>query len=411
MSPSRAAAVMGLLLAWLPLAAHAGAWELRASGLAGDGARELAEPRTGSYRGMLLDASFSQRSGAWSVSLAATADQLSQAGPAAAGSQAELTEATLSWRTSTWGWAAGRQRLLWGRADIVNPTDVWTPRRHDRPSFRDRDQASGADTLQAWVAAAEDGVATLLVSPRLRPSRQGQGLLAGLPAAPVQSTDIATRSPAAALRWEGTSGPLDYALTVSAGAGLLPYIRPGGNTGLQARYGRQRMLGGDFARTVGDWVLRGEAAVLRREQDGSGLAPGGTRSYVLGAEHEFAPDWTFNVQWLSERHDAAPPAAAPLQALALLNRTLFHQVRQRADGVSLTIASNPLGSDHRLAVTALAYEGGESYLRLRWESVLAPHLSLGLLVERFRGAGGSTFNFLARNDVAWVFLMTSFGGD
>lgn len=399
------------LLAWAPALAQTSTWEVRAGGVAGHGARDLAEPRSGTYRALLLDAAFSRREGGLTWAMAATASLRDPADAAGERTITEVTEATLSWRAENWGWAVGRQNLVWGRADIVNPTDVWTPRRYDRASFRDSDQAIGADTLRAWVTPGDLGTATVLLSPRLRPSRRGAGLLAALPAVPSHSSSVSGRSPAAAGRWEGQHGALDYALTAATGATLTPYFRPGGATGLESRYARQRMLGGDFARTVGAWVLRGEAAIVRREDDATGVAPRPTRSAVLAAEREIVAGWTANVQWLVEQH-GAPAARDPgLERLAALNRTLFHQGRRRVSGASLSVANNPLSGDPRLTFTVLAYEGRESVWRLRWESTLAPRLSLCLLVERFQGPAGSTFDFLSRNNVAWVFLTSSFGGN
>jgi hypothetical protein len=378
--------------------ARAQSWELRLTALAGSGTRDLSASRE-PYRGLTVDGTWAQPAFGGKVRLRAAADAPRWRG--------DLREAAYDWRASHWGFSAGRQNIAWGRADGFNPTDVWTPRSHDRASLADADQYRGADTLRLWRDLGA-GQISVLASPHFRPSRQGSGLMRELPIAPAPSHAAGAQRPAVALRWEAQAESLDYSVTWVSGAEPLPYFRPGSSAPLEARHGKLAMLGGDFANTAGAWVIRGEAAWHKRESDAAGLAPADSLHAVLGVEREVAPDWTANVQWLGSRHRQPAPVAPPLQPLADLNRALFHQQRPHYSGLSFGLHLNPAAGQGHFGLNLVAYRGGERLLRLRAEYPVS-EFRLGVLLERFHGPAGSTFDFLSRNNIAWLTLAYTFG--
>jgi hypothetical protein len=98
-----------------------------------------------------------------------------------------------------------------------------------------------------------------------------------------------------------------------------------------------------------------------------------------------------------------------LQPLLDFNRAQFHQERSHDDGLSLGLHLNPAAGRGRFGLNLLAYRGGERLVRLRAEYPFPPSWRIGLLIERFIGPAGSTFDFLSRNNVAWLTLAHSFG--
>ena len=63
--------------------------------------------------------------------------------------QGEVREAYLAGSAGNWDFAAGRQLIVWGKADAVNPTDVLSVRDFTLLTPLDEDQKSGVGALKA----------------------------------------------------------------------------------------------------------------------------------------------------------------------------------------------------------------------------------------------------------------------
>jgi len=384
-------------------------WSLEVGAVGGDGARGLIADAP-DYYGIKMDARLGGEIGPGRVSLRAAADFEIGSTENARGNVQELQELVYVWNWDRWEFALGRQRLQWGRADGINPSDVWTPRSFDRPTLVDPDQYRGADTLQATLRVDESKRLSLLVLPHFRPSELGQGLFADLPL-PVQSSDaVDVHRPGWGLRYEATGKALDYSITAVDSAELLPYFRLENASELTARYGRLRMLATDAAYGFGSWVVRGEAAWRQREEDDLHLAPATAFDAIVGVEREIVQSLVVNFQYfVTEFRSVLPDVTGPTGALGLLNRGTFHQQRNSYTGATLSLNLLPADQLSEFNASYAAYASGEHYLRLRAKYSLFDRYSLGALLERYDGPYGSTFDLLRRNNVAWLFLNVSLG--
>lgn len=399
-----------IVAGFAPIAAIAApTWAIDASLIGGDGTRGLFRvPHD--YVGAKLDGRANYAVGPGTATFRVALDREFVSADGHARRETEIQEAAYRWSVEQWEFTVGRQRIQWGRADGFNPTDVWTPRAFDRATLYDVEQYRGADTLRVTRSFNETGQLSLLALPHFRPSQYGPGLVADLPVMPTTSTAVESDRPGWALRYETTGRALDYAVTVADTAELTPYFRPDAGFGLEARYGRLRMVGADAAYAADRWVYRAEAAWRRREDHASALAPADTVDAIVGVERELTEGWFANVQLIETRNKRdLPTIDGPYVALGALNRALFHQQREHYSGVSFAINVRPADQRGELNVMHARYSGGERYFRARAEYPIFERFKLGALYERYAGPGGSSFEFLGRNNVAWLSLSMSFG--
>ena len=152
---------------------------------------------------------------------------------------------------------AGYSRLVWGRLDEFQPTDVVNPIDLARFLLEGRSEARlpvGLVRARAFLP----GPSTLegVVVPMFRGGTFDQldedtspfNLLAGVPPSPVEEPGASWDNVQGGARFTSTVGRLDWG--VSAYRGLRAF----------APYDRFAMLGADFETVRGPWGLRGEAA-------------------------------------------------------------------------------------------------------------------------------------------------------
>lgn len=150
---------------------------------------------------------------------------------------------------------AGKQIVAWGRADEINPTDVFTPRRNGLLTVdAASEQKTGALVAQArWehglIGSIEADFIPRLISSDLYWDGEQ-----------VVKEDFARSQLGAGMRWDRQWGNLETGLAMFNG------IDPQGHIGLSSTLSRQQkfrrvnMIGGDGAFTFEQWAARWEAA-------------------------------------------------------------------------------------------------------------------------------------------------------
>jgi hypothetical protein len=161
----------------------------------------------------------------------------------------------------------GRQMMVWGRADGVNPTDNLTPSDFTLPTPEDGEQRHGKLGLSAklpagpglltvaWFAHAASHTIALPPMPGLR-----------------YTVERPPRRPQTAVKWDATLGDIDGSLSYVDGTDLWPDLNIAGvsASGVEVllRNQRARILGADISTTRNGVVWRAEAAWLRPSSDG-----------------------------------------------------------------------------------------------------------------------------------------------
>ena len=255
---------------------------------------------------------------------------------------AELREGYVEIARERWELRGGRQLIVWGRADELNPTDVITPKNfllllpEGQAGYRSGADALKVDYFLPWSVRAT-GVWLPVFSPSIIPiSPLPPGVRLADRAPPVRFEDGS-----AGVKLDRSGGKIDASLAYFYGFNLLPEAHIESASLDQATrtlsadvalvHERQHMIGADFATTRGRFGYRGEVAyVLTNNPHGrsvESIVP--YLYYVLGVERSFFTNFSVIVQfvgrWVPNRVD---PARALANPNPVLGRAEFLAARQ-----------------------------------------------------------------------------------
>ncbi|MGQ9780206.1 MAG: hypothetical protein ACUVRM_10095 [Bacillota bacterium] len=203
----------------------------------------------------------------------------------------------------------GRQRIAWGTADGLNPTDNLNPIDYTRPFAED-------NRLEVFGLRARhyrgDWTADLVWLPLFVPAPQPEpGSRWAVPVSLPQGFSVGeARLPEQklsnsefALKLGRTGGKMDFSVSYFDGWDDLPSLHPDLETmQIIPIYHRLRVLGADFATTSGKWGFRGEAAYFLTE-DEERTDPAVKNPYfqaVLGFDYMPSDKYYFNGQVVLE---------------------------------------------------------------------------------------------------------------
>ena len=327
---------------------------------------------------------------------------------------AELREAWVETQAGAWTLRLGRQPIVWGRADRLNPTDHFSARDLTLRVPDDDEQRLGSDALRVGHEL-NPGLQLIGVLARFRANRLPQG---SLPTHPVAAERPGRAQ--AGLKLEATGGAIDASLSWFDGHALSPVFqvqpRAGGAFVLQSGHERVRALGADLATSVGRWNLRAEAALLRLQPACSACALPRRQAQrlVLGADTDFGDSANLNVQWFgiarSPWQDApAATGPGPGRMLALAQQRLNNEFARREQGLTLRLSDRAFNDRLRWELGLIVDLTGHSHLlrpRVSWAFSDRWRVSAGL--DHFGGPAQSSFgsrwaNRVAFAELAWVY--------
>lgn len=205
----------------------------------------------------------------------------------------EPQELTIAFRSKRLDLLAGLGRVVWGRLDELQPTDVVNPIEVSRFFFEGRSEARlPVPLLRATVYAGDSASVEAVYVPFFRRGRFDRlaedsspfNLISGVPFTDRSPSRTAANAQGGA-RLNLTSGRVDW--SVSAYRGFRPFglYAAASPAEIDRVYPRFTMLGGDFETVAGPWVMRGEVAVFPRDAfqspDRAVVLPG--RSFDAGA--------------------------------------------------------------------------------------------------------------------------------
>lgn len=247
---------------------------------------------------------------------------------------AEPQELSATFQAKRFDLSAGLSRVVWGRLDEVQPTDVINPIDVSRFFFEGRSEARmPVPLVRARVFAGDTVSLEGVYVPVFRRGRfdrldertspfnlepnAASCLAIGCPA-PVFVPNEPARTVANAqggARLNVTSGRVDW--SVSVYRGFRPFgiytaspsiVRP-----LSIEFPRFTMIGGDFETVAGPWVVRGEVAAFVRDAFQAPAAASAFKgqSFDAGAAVDRkAGDYRISGQLLVHRESGDPPFAA-----------------------------------------------------------------------------------------------------
>ena len=345
----------------------------------------------------------------------------------------ELREAYVEIERPQWELTVGRQIIVWGRADEINPTDAFSPKNfllllpEGQSAYRFGTTAVKIDyfvqrNLRAtavWLPIASPSLIPLADPP--------PGVRVGL-----RPPGIRFENGTAGFKIDHSGGDIDASLAYAYAYNLLPEVRltqlqSDPETGaLHAQVdlanAHQHMIGADFATARGHLGLRGEVAYLLTDNPNGRRLDGVTPSLssVLGVERNLPGDVSVIIQyvgrWVLARVDPAraldDPDAIRGRARFLAARETFiinQQLDTIQNGWSLridkkfwndTLDCELLGLHH--------FERNDFFLRPRLTYDLADGWRLAIGGEVFGGPQVSFFGRVKQNTGAFVELLYSF---
>jgi hypothetical protein len=310
----------------------------------------------------------------------------------------------------------GRQIIVWGRADKVNPTDSWSTRDYALLVSDDEDQRLGVASLQAtWNAGPYRAIA--LWQPEWR-----EPVLPPPPLPP--GLFLRNLAPAGAARqWgmkldhsgEGMDWSVSLARSIDRTPDLAMLAATPAGLALAPAFHPVTVIGADAALPVGHYGLRAEVAYTHT-QDPTGVDPlTKNRSVfsVIGIERTFAGVLNINAQYLYRRtFDFVPPG--------MISNPNMRQLAEQVDLLSNQLAPDMLGASLRVNYRALNetleselaaagwFKRGDSTFRPKVTYAFTDHLKGIVGGEIYHGPAQSFFGRFGPTSAAFVEVRCGF---
>jgi hypothetical protein len=304
----------------------------------------------------------------------------------------------------------GKQLIIWGRADRLNPTDNLTPRNYTALMPEDDDQRFG--TIAAQLSYHFDSIwLTGIWLPKFTPSTVPIHKAPGL----GFTEQIPDSSRQWAVKLEQTSRAVDWSVSYFDGFDLIPDLGVGtvgpAQVNVLLRHFRTRVIGADAATALGHFGVHAEAAYTFTENP-QGLDPLIPRPFfyaVLGIDRTFFEYLNVNVQYYQRRidHFSDPNAISDplLRAVAVQNAIWHNQLDASQHGVTVRISDKWF---HEMLEAELAaiydFTRRDYAVRPKIIYALSDHWKATLGADLFRGQAQSYYGNLRDNSLWFVEL-------
>jgi hypothetical protein len=346
---------------------------------------------------------------------------------------AEVVDASVTWKTKHADLLAGFARMSWGRLDELQPTDVVNPLDASRFFFESRSEARlpvGLVRVRAYLT--DNTTIEGVYVPFFRRGRFDQldeptspfnlehalagdqvaCLAIGCPV--VLPVSVARHEPAATLsngqggvRFNTTSGTFDW--SVSAYRGLEPFglatagrpLPDSAFVPVNIIYPRFTMLGGDFETVRGLWGVRGEVAAFVEDnfQGSLRIVSGASVDAGVGVDRQAGPYRISGTALFHHETYDQPLLATPNEAL------------NGRSNLSLIVAADRTFARERYRVRTFGvYTPDESnaFLRAIGVANLRDNLALEGSVGWFAGEGQNLIGTFANSDFLYARLKYDF---
>ncbi len=248
--------------------------------------------------------------------------------------QGRLLEAYANFYLGSVDIRVGKQNIVWGRADGLNPTDVLTPKDFTLLSAKDEEERRiGTYSVKANYYRG-DYTLSLIWLPIFNPSTIPLTAPPGFRLTEDKRSHGRWTEQGFAAKLDHTGGDFDWSLSYYYGLDVIPTGRSVTPTLADLTHNRIHMVGADFAKNLGRFGVRGEATYVHTQD------PGGTDIvvknpyvfYVLGADYDVTEDLNINLQayqrFIINYQDMFQIQDPAVRNVAVLN-VIFHQQMDR----------------------------------------------------------------------------------
>ena len=239
----------------------------------------------------------------------------------------------------------GEQRISWGRADGINPTDFFTPYDYTTYLPLEEDQRLPVPAVRVDIEASEGKVLSIVGEPGFCPSRFPEPSDNPLQIRTDTSID-SWRHAQGGMRFSSNGENLDWSLSGFRGYDKSPVLSLQGanaNGPLFVQYYQQIWgFGADVAHNFGQFGTRAELAYVDPDTQPGRLGISPYVFLVSGIDRSI-DDWNFNVQAIV-RHtfafaDANSVVSPVLRIAATQNAIVFGQDRSTEYGMTARIGA------------------------------------------------------------------------
>jgi hypothetical protein len=294
----------------------------------------------------------------------------------------------------------GRQVIIWGRADKVNPTDNLSVRDYTRLVIDDEEQRKGVLSTQLTYNFEQSRL-TWVWLPEWRE-----------PQFPFDESAVSSRVEEPddgfeqwALKYDTSGGEVDWSLSYYQGYDKAPDLTYNGSDVILV-HNKIRVLGGDFARTIGDYGLRGELA-YNLTADDEAKDVGAKNSFwfgVFGIERSFFEHLNVNFQLILRKIDNFEE---PVGAFAKTAALVTNQDEETLIGDAIRISYSAFNDT---LVTEIAYIGYPKHSTTRPKVTYQVNDNMKLIAgaEFYSGESDTFFGRLKANNTSYFEIRYSF---
>jgi hypothetical protein len=297
----------------------------------------------------------------------------------------------------------GEQRITWGKADGINPTDFFTPRDYTVLQPMETDQRLSVPAVRADIALAEGLTLSLVAQPFFISSQLPAPV--GVPLANRTPDDV---SPQAGARLSSSGDNFDWSVSVFHGYVKLPLVGSeimAGKPAFFYYYPKLDAAGADFAHNFGAFGFRAEAAWLE-PHDEAGMTGIRRQAFMVAGIDRGGEDWNVNVQAIG-RYTPGGQVAMPTdplgQMVTTLNNINYGELRSYQLGFTSRLAKSWLQQTLQAEVLAIGYFQPSTFLVRPMASYAfsdASKLSVG--GELYMGPDESFFGQFKKNRTAFL---------
>jgi hypothetical protein len=347
----------------------------------------------------------------WSLKLEGwlAAEDLSETRSESNGGKQELREAYLAFASDAFEIRAGRQIVVWGRADALNPTDNLSSRDFTLLFIDPDDNRRGNCMVQGRIPI---GASTLSVFwlPEFRPN--------GLPTPELptyirfKDDEKPNEAGQGAIRFD-RSGAVDWSVSYFNGIDRNPDVAIDSagpmDVVLQRRYNRIGTTGADFATVAGQFAFRGEAAYTATE-DEDGTDPKIKNSFfmaVLGIERSFFEYLSIIAQVyrreIQDFHDPKDNPDPGHRVIYVQSALFSNQLTQNQTGGSLRVAYKWFHETLEGEILGVGnFDRGDGLTRVKLSYAFTDSLKGIIGGEKYDGPDESFYGSLKQNSTAFA---------
>ena len=302
----------------------------------------------------------------------------------------KLQEGYLQFSAGNVDYRVGKQIIVWGRADRLNPTDNLTRRNFTLLTPEEDDQRIGALAAKITYYSHENSLTGIWLpdmNPNIFPVTATPG---------VFFTRHIPHTNRIALKFDRSGGDVDWSISYYSGLDLNPDIAIGATTtsgtNLIFDYNRIRVLGMDAATVIGRYGLRAEAAYTWTENAGANdfLVKKPFLYMVMGGDRTFLDYLNFNIQYYLRRvtNYSDPQAIVNplLRSVVIPTAALWNQFSRSQHGISVRVSNKWFHETLEGEIAAIGSFGQSNYfIRPKLVYAFSDHVKGSLGLDIYRG--------------------------